>query len=155
MTASPAKPLMQDILAGLARLHELLRHETAAITGGKDDAILEIAAEKQAAIGRLMDCAPRIQQLLVQQGLRPDAEGLAAFVHAPGSGDLLELHERVVELLNTCRIHNQTNGLVLERKRAGLERALRVLFDQQAAPERYAATGRLDGFSPRRSIGEA
>jgi flagellar biosynthesis/type III secretory pathway chaperone len=155
MSAVQAKLLMQDVLAGLVRLHELLREETAAITAGKDDAILEIAAEKQAAIGRLMDCAPRIEQLLVRHGLRPDAEGLAAFVQAPGSGDLLGLHERVVELLNACRIHNQTNGLVLERRRSGLERALRVLFDQQAAPERYGATGRPDGFSPRRSIGEA
>jgi hypothetical protein len=70
MSAVQAKLLMQDILAGLVRLHELLREETAAITAGKDAAILECAAEKQAAISRLMDCAPRIEQLLVRHGLR-------------------------------------------------------------------------------------
>ncbi|MGA7980789.1 MAG: flagellar protein FlgN [Chromatiaceae bacterium] len=150
------RDLLHDLLGPLDELQELLRRETTALIEGQDDAIVQLATDKQTALGQLADGTKRLDALLRRQGFTPDAGGLAACVRETRASEGLEtMYDEVIRVLGRCRVHNQTNGAVLERKRSALERALRVLFDQEATPDRYHATGRLDGFGAHRTIGEA
>jgi flagellar biosynthesis/type III secretory pathway chaperone len=148
--------LFEHQLADLGELETLLALETTALAEAQNEKIVQLAGEKEGIIGRLAANAQELDLLLRKEGFTPTLEGLTAFIrHAEPSGGLAALHRKVTHLLRTCRTHNQTNAVVLQRRRIAVERALRVLFQHQEAPARYSAAGTLDGPGAHRSIGEA
>jgi flagellar biosynthesis/type III secretory pathway chaperone len=148
--------LFEQQLADLGELETLLALETTALAEAQNEKIVQLAGEKEGIIGRLAANAQELELLLREEGFTPTLEGLTAFIrHTEPSGELAALHRKVTHLLRTCRSHNQTNAVVLQRRRIAVERALRILFQHQATPERYSASGKLDGVGGYRSIGEA
>jgi len=148
--------LFERQLADLGELATVLALETTALAEGQNEKIIQLAGEKEDIIGRLAANARELELLLREDGFSPTLEGLTTFIqHTEPSGELAALHRKVTHLLRTCRTHNQTNAIVLQRKRAATERALRLLFRHQATPDRYSAAGKLEGPGAYRSIGEA
>jgi flagellar biosynthesis/type III secretory pathway chaperone len=148
--------LFHQQIGALVELQALLTLETNALVEGRDGTIVRIAADKQAVLDRLTGQARELETLLRENSLTPTKEGLTTYIRQTDpSGELGAIHDQVTRLLRTCRMYNQTNGVVLQRRRSATERALRVLFQHQGAPDRYSAAGRLDGPGAYRSIGEA
>jgi flagellar biosynthesis/type III secretory pathway chaperone len=148
--------VLEDQLQALGELQNLLHLETVALAESQDETIIQLAAAKQALLQRLVGCAQSMETLLRQVGVTPDTDGLADYIRETGSSSqLADLYERTASRLDSCRLHNQTNGAIVERRRWAIERALRVFFRDQAATDRYRPTGKLEGFSTYRSIGEA
>jgi flagellar biosynthesis/type III secretory pathway chaperone len=148
--------LFEQQLGALRELEGLLALETSALANAQDETIVQLAGEKQGMLCRLQASAQGLEALLRDEGFAPNKDGLNAYIQQTDqSGELGAMHHRVMGLLRTCRAHNQTNGVVLQRRRSATERALRVLFQHQCTSDRYSPAGKLDGPGHYRSIGEA
>ena len=104
----------------------------------------------------LIGSSQRLEGLLRQEGNAAGAEAFFRCVEpARQKAELRDLRQRIFGELKACADHNRTNSEVLERKRAALERALRILLAQDESPDRYRATGKLENFGRQHSIGRA
>lgn len=148
--------LLGQKLALLAELQLVLEQETAALVEGQQAAIVGLAEEKQGLALGLRDLAQVLNNLLAGQGYSQDAEGFARCVRdAPDTARLTALYDDAMRALRECAIRNQTNYGLVERRRSAVERALRLFFDRPGETARYHASGRMEGVTPNRLIGEA
>lgn len=163
-SASEAGEKMPGELAGLldleiallAELQGLFVQETAALASGSHEQLIGLAEDKQGVVVRLTDLSNALNDFLRRAGYAPDGDGLARCIQEmPRSGELAGLYETAMKALHACATHNQANGRLVERRRSAVDRALRVLFDRPDVGNRYRHSGRLEGLSPNRLIGEA
>lgn len=161
---SPAGETLPSELAGqlslgielLEKLRELLVRETAILAAGGHEPLIGIAADKQHLVVRLIDLSQVLFDFLIRAGYSPDSEGLARYIQdTPAGNACAGLYDTAMTVLRVCAVHNQTNGSLLERRRAAVNRALRILFAQPDGDSRYYSSGRLEGLNPNRLIGEA
>lgn len=85
-------------------------------------------------------------------------ENLLSFAHE----ELAEDHagspewEQFLEKLSECRKQNLVNGATMSAMSQSRQRALRVLYGQEAGQESYGRDGRTsEGDAPGRDLGEA
>ena len=143
-------------IALLEKLRELLVRETAILASGGHEQMISLAEDKQRLVVRLIDLSKVLVDFLIRAGYSPDGEGLARCIQeTPGSDERAGLYDTAMKALRACATHNQTNGSLLERRRAAVNRALRILFDHPDGGSRYYSSGRLEGLNPNRLIGEA
>ncbi|MGV0951588.1 MAG: flagella synthesis protein FlgN [Azonexus sp.] len=143
-------------IALLEKLRELLARETAILASGGHEQLIGLAEDKQRLVVRLIDLSKVLFDDLIGAGYSPDGKGLARCIQeSPGSDELAGAYDTAMTALRACAVYNQTNGSLLERRRAAVNRALRILFDHPDGGSRYYSSGRLEGLNPNRLIGEA
>jgi flagellar biosynthesis/type III secretory pathway chaperone len=143
-------------IALLEELRELLARETTALATRSHGQTISLLGDKQHLIARLADLYGDMNDFLSRAGYSPDGEGLARCIQeTAGSTELAGLYDTAIKALRACAAHNQTNGTLVERQRSAVDRALRLLFDRPDGGSRYHPSGRLEGLSPNRLIGEA
>lgn len=148
--------LLERQTADVRELQGLLEQETAAVAAEETQQILALAGQKQRLAARLADTTRALDAALQRHGFTPDAGGLARCAATAGNPRLQQGRQEAMRALRECAAHNRANGALVERKRSAVERALRIFFDPADAPQgRYHPSGRLEGYNPNRSIGEA
>jgi flagellar biosynthesis/type III secretory pathway chaperone len=140
----------------LDALKDALAREARALASQGHEEILSLAEEMQDLGVRLTDLSRELDGLLENSGYPADGEGLARLVReAPSDAALSGLHQRAIQALQACRTDNRAVGGLLERRRAAVERALRIFFDSPDGNKLYHASGRLEAANPNHLIGEA
>lgn len=143
-------------IALLEQLRALLVRETAILASGGHEQLISLAEDKQRLVVRLLDLSQVLLDSLIRAGYSPDGEGLARCIQdTPDSDACAGLYATAMHALRVCAAHNQTNGSLLERRRAAVTRALRILLEHPDGSSCYYASGRLAGLNPNRLIGEA
>lgn len=154
--ANELASLLRQKIALLEELRHLLAEETLTLTTGGHERLLAIAEDKRRLGLRLADLSGLLSEQLSRAGYAADGAGLAHYVDAVQDSEAVApLYAAALDLLRDCAARNQTNGGLVERRRAATERALRVLFACPDDGGRYHASGRLEGVGANRLIGEA
>lgn len=157
--------LLNEQISLLEQLRDILTREARALASAGQEEILGLADEKQRLGNRLAelsveldgllrDATPYPNQVGLGQGL---GERLAHLVgEAPDDTGLTTLYQRALGALDACLADNRTVGILVERRRSAVERALRIFFDGPEGTNLYQASGRLHTPGPYNNlIGEA
>ncbi|AGA89159.1 flagellar biosynthesis/type III secretory pathway chaperone [Thioflavicoccus mobilis 8321] len=139
----------------LEGLEKVLAAEATAVCSANYDEVLKFAEEKRGLAIKISDLAERLNQFLSAAGYSPDVDGIAQCVDASADDELTALYDAARRAALNCAAHNNVNGSLVERRRAAVGRALRVLLDRpEARGARYHRSGALEGVSDQRLIAE-
>jgi flagellar biosynthesis/type III secretory pathway chaperone len=157
--------LLKEQTSLLGELQDLLAREARALASARQDEILGLADDKQRLGTRLAELSLELDGLLQDSAPSPNEVGpgpdlggrLSRLVgEAPDGTGLAALHQRALEALGACLADNRIVGVLVERRRSAVERALRIFFDGPEGTNLYQASGRLHTASPNNHlIGEA
>lgn len=165
--------LLNEQISLLEGLRDLLTREARALASAGHEEILGLADEKQRLGTRLAELSREIDGLLANLAGSPNGAGLAENLAEDPSGDLgvrlahlvegapdqaglAALHQRTLGALEACLTGNRTVGILVERRRSAVARALRIFFDGPEGTNLYQASGRLHTAGPNNHlIGEA
>lgn|GEM_PF-5731543 len=139
----------------LERLEKVLDEESKALCSGGHEEVPKLAEQKHRLAMEIVEIGELLHQLVGESGYTPDADGLADCIKARADGDLLALFDAVRRTALDCRRRNEANGSLVERRRAAVGRALRVLFDRpECRGGRYHRSGAMEGVAEHRLIAE-
>jgi flagellar biosynthesis/type III secretory pathway chaperone len=140
----------------LVQMRRLLEREQKALVDDDEGAIGDLTIDKPRMLEKTIERSRALERLLEHEGLPADSEGLNRSIQRQSDAhELYGLRDRIMGEIQSCADHNRMNGAILERKRAALERALRVLVAQEQGANRYHPSGRLENPHGRGSIGSA
>lgn len=129
--------LEQDV-ENAAKLVALMEDEFRALQERDLSALDKALGEKQAALDLLNRSANHRTALLASKGLPPSREGLRQFARElPDCEHLVELADRLSDLLKQCRDNNQRNGQMIQANQTFVKGLLNVIQGSDEVPALY------------------
>ncbi len=146
--------LIEDDIAPMQELLELLQKEAIALHG-RDMAPLEnILARKQSLIVLLEQQGLRRNNLLASLGLSPDRAGVEAVAAQSPNGELLLQQLDVIsQLMQACQQLNETNGRIIQVQQHVTNNQIRILMGGEA-PSLYDSRGSTSPLTKPRALSQ-
>lgn len=147
---------LEDDVGLVRELLELADAEFAALTERQLERLESILGHKQPLLAQLGQHAALRGQLLRAQNLPADRNGLAQLA---GLGEqreqVLQLADRLSELLSDCQARNERNGRLIRANRQAVGGMLRALRGDSDFPGVYDSRGVTSQHSRHRPLSEA
>lgn len=146
--------LIEDDIAPMQELLDLLQKEAVALHG-RDMAPLEnILARKQSLIVLLEQQGLRRNNLLVSLGLSPDRAGVEAVAAQSPNGELLLQQLDVIsQLMQACQQLNETNGRIIQVQQHVTNNQIRILMGGDS-PSLYDSRGSTSPLAKPRALSQ-
>ncbi|MBF8668009.1 flagellar protein FlgN [Pseudomonas putida] len=146
--------LIEDDIAPMQELLDLLQKEAIALHG-RDMAPLEsILARKQSLIVLLEQQGLRRNNLLVSLGLSPDRAGVEAVAAQSPNGELLLQQLDVIsQLMQACQQLNETNGRIIQVQQHVTDNQIRILMGGDS-PSLYDSRGSTSPLAKPRALSQ-
>ena len=133
--------LIEDDIAPMQELLDLLHKEAIALHGRDMPLLEQILARKQSLIVLLEQHGKKRSQILISLGLPADHDGLAQLASHSSVGDqLLAQSKELNQLLAQCQEANLLNGQSIQLQQATTANQLRILHGGEP-PALYNAQG--------------
>ena len=147
--------LMDQEIEAAGTLLEALQAETQAL--GRDPEALEQAAlRKQALVTGMEALHQQRCDLLQRAGCTPSRSGLEQFLGKFDVGNRLQRRwQRLLELTESCRDANLSNGAAVELSRLHLRQALAIMHGQSPQTVTYGASGESQAAGTSRVLAKA
>ncbi len=141
----------------LGVLVSLLRDEQQAVVRGDLDRLASFAESKTIHLSELMRLGGQRQELLRENGLTPDREGMACLLRGctAAAPQARPEWERLLELTATAHHLNETNGALIRTRLAVTQRALGVLMSAAKISGAYAPDGSTVCYRTRQQLAVA
>ncbi|AGA74668.1 flagellar protein FlgN [Pseudomonas plecoglossicida] len=146
--------LIEDDIAPMQELLDLLQKEAVALHG-RDMAPLEnILARKQSLIVLLEQQGLRRNNLLASLGLSPDRAGVEAVAAQSPNGELLLQQLDVIsQLMQACQQLNETNGRIIQVQQHVTNNQIRILMGGDS-PSLYDSRGSTSPLAKPRALSQ-
>ncbi|MBK4995696.1 flagellar protein FlgN [Pseudomonas sp. S37] len=146
--------LIEDDIAPLQELLDILQREAVALHG-RDMAPLEnILARKQSLIVLLEQQGLRRNNLLTSLGLSPDRAGVEAVAAQSPNGELLLQQLDVIsQLMQACQQVNETNGRIIQVQQHVTNNQIRILQGGDS-PSLYDSRGGTSLLAKPRALSQ-
>lgn len=146
--------LIEDDIAPMQELLDLLQKEAVALHG-RDMAPLEnILARKQSLIVLLEQQGLRRNNLLASLGLSPDRAGVEAVAAQSPNGELLLQQLDVIsQLMQACQQLNETNGRIIQVQQHVTNNQIRILMGGDS-PSLYDSRGSTSPLTKPRALSQ-
>ncbi|GLO51566.1 MULTISPECIES: flagella synthesis protein FlgN [unclassified Pseudomonas] len=146
--------LIEDDIAPMQELLDLLQKEAIALHG-RDMAPLEnILARKQSLIVLLEQQGLRRNNLLASLGLSPDRAGVEAVAAQSPNGELLLQQLDVIsQLMQACQQLNETNGRIIQVQQHVTNNQIRILMGGDS-PSLYDSRGSTSPLAKPRALSQ-
>ncbi|APO83645.1 MULTISPECIES: flagella synthesis protein FlgN [Pseudomonas] len=146
--------LIEDDIAPMQELLDLLQKEAIALHG-RDMAPLEnILARKQSLIVLLEQQGLRRNNLLASLGLTPDRAGVEAVAAQSPNGELLLQQLDVIsQLMQACQQLNETNGRIIQVQQHVTNNQIRILMGGDS-PSLYDSRGSTSPLAKPRALSQ-
>ena len=146
--------LIEDDIAPLQELLDILQREAVALHG-RDMAPLEnILARKQSLIVLLEQQGLRRNNLLTSLGLSPDRAGVQAVAAQSPNGELLLQQLDVIsQLMQACQQVNETNGRIIQVQQHVTNNQIRILQGGDS-PSLYDSRGGTSLLAKPRALSQ-
>ncbi|HDS1815854.1 MAG: flagellar protein FlgN [Pseudomonas sp.] len=146
--------LIEDDIAPMQELLDLLQQEAVALHG-RDMAPLEgILARKQSLIVLLEQQGQRRNNLLAGLGLSANRAGIQAVAAQSANGEvLMQQLDVLTQLMDTCRQVNETNGRIIQVQQHVTNNQIRILMGGDS-PSLYDSRGSTSLLAKPRALSQ-
>ena len=146
--------LIEDDIAPMQELLDLLQQEAVALHG-RDMAPLEgILARKQSLIVLLEQQGQRRNNLLADLGLSANRAGIQAVAAQSANGEvLMQQLDVLTQLMDTCRQVNETNGRIIQVQQHVTNNQIRILMGGDS-PSLYDSRGSTSLLAKPRALSQ-
>jgi flagella synthesis protein FlgN len=117
---------------------QLLEHEQAALVSGEHDQLMAFTEQKAARILELRRYAENRSRLLATYGLRPDRDGMSAWIEEHADETTRRIWDEIKSLAAQVQATNEINGVLVEARLKSNQAAIAAL---QAAANSSAVYG--------------
>ena len=135
---------------------QLLEHEQAALVAGDHDQLMAFTEQKAARILELRRYSDNRSRLLASYGLRPDRDGMSAWIEEHADETTRRIWDEIKSLAAQVQATNEVNGALVEARLKSNQAAIAAL---QAAANSSAVYGPEGGHrltdSPSRRLASA
>lgn len=146
--------LVKDI-ATAEHLLILLEQEFAALNERDINALQALMTQKQPALLALQQHSQERSQLLAQNNVSPDQQGMTAFAATSAlGGQLLENSSKLNELIEQCQEANLRNGRLIRSNQTSVNSILNIIRGTDA-PTLYDKTGSASSSAKQRPFSQA
>ncbi|HZJ92005.1 MAG TPA: flagellar protein FlgN [Thiopseudomonas sp.] len=146
--------LIKDI-ATAQHLLTLLEQEFAALNERDINALQVLMTQKQPALLALQQHSQERSQLLVQNNVSPDQQGMTAFAATSALGEqLLENSSKLNTLIEQCQEANLRNGRLIRSNQTSVNSILNIIRGTDA-PTLYDKTGSASSSAKQRPFSQA
>ena len=149
--------LVDSAIEQVKQLCRILKEEQQALLS-EDHSALEQLIEKKLLTSQSLDLIEmQRQNIMSSAGLDTDYDSMPDFLSANQAKTnfrpLIKSWEILIALLKESSNQNQLNGILLEKQRQHVQRALKILFEQSSGPDIYDADGAAAQPKYTRSVG--
>lgn len=159
MTSDTLDTILSHIAQTLRQLNQTLADEFSALAADNFEQIQELAQNKNALFETLEKLEQQRQACLNKAGFGLNSEDVIAYLTQQknqSNEKTKQTWQEIETLTHTCRQQNSKNGLLLEKNRRRIEKALSILKgqipDNQAT---YTANGTTSSTSPSHTFAKA
>lgn len=146
--------LIEDDIAPLQELLDLLQKEAIALHGRDMPLLEQILARKQSLIILLEQHGQRRSQLLGSLGLSADRAGVQALAAQSAHGDtMLQRLDMLSQLMDSCQQVNQTNGRIIQVQQQTTANQIRILQGGDS-PSLYDSRGGTSPMAKPRALSQ-
>lgn len=158
-TITALSSLIESAVVQTQQLFDLLEKEQNALLS-EDHAVLESLIEQKLRISQALDYVEiQRQEIMAKAGQNTDNAYMPSFLLENQANSafkpLLKSWDNLMIWLKKSASQNQLNGILLEKQRQHVQRALNVLFEQTSSPSVYDAAGSTSQQKYTRSVGVA
>lgn len=155
MNITPLLDLFNEDIGHAEQLLELIDAEYDALGEHDLSKLQEILASKQPLLATLEQHGRSRTQALISLQLSPDRAGLQALAERSDKGDeLIQLSERLSELLERCQEANLRNGRVIRSSQKSTASMLGILRGSET-PSLYDSSGSTAKIGNKRPLSQA
>lgn len=151
--------LIDSAIAQAEQLFELLQSEQQALLAEDHDSLATLSEQKLLISQSLDHIELQRQAIMASAGVSIDSHSMQNFLLAnqknTGFKPLLQSWQKLLDVLQKASEQNHLNGILLEKQRQHVKRALNILFEQSSNPSVYDANGGTDSPQYTRSVGVA
>ena len=137
--------LLEQEVALLKNLKDLLIEETDALKAKDDNLINDITANKNPLLDKL-GILDKQRQLFLESG------GNSAVYDQAFESQISKMKETIQQLLDECKHQNKINGSIIEISQLFNNRMLDIVFGNDSQNETYSAEGKNSSKSYQNSI---
>ncbi|WP_087502693.1 flagella synthesis protein FlgN [Pseudomonas sp. SID14000] len=146
--------LIEDDIAPMQELLDLLQKEAIALHGRDMPLLEQILARKQSLIVLLEQQGLRRNNLLTSLGLSPDRAGVEAVAAQSPNGELLLQQLDVIsQLMQACQQLNETNGRIIQVQQHVTNNQIRILMGGDS-PSLYDSRGSTSPLAKPRALSQ-
>lgn len=146
--------LIEEDIAPMQELLELLQNEAVALHGRDMPLLEQILARKQSLIILLEQHGQRRSQLLVSLGLSADRAGVQAVADTSVHGEaMLQRLDMLSQLMEACQQVNQTNGRIIQVQQHVTNNQVRILMGGDS-PSLYNSRGNTSPLAKPRTLNQ-
>ncbi len=146
--------LIEQDIAPMQELLELLQNEAVALHGRDMQLLEQILARKQSLIILLEQHGQRRGQLLSDLGLSADRAGAQAVAAQSPHGDvMLERLDTLAQLMDACQQVNSTNGRIIQVQQQVTNNQVRILMGGDS-PSLYNSRGSTSPLTKPRALSQ-
>ncbi len=132
----------------LQQIQPLMQEEREAISQADVDSLNQILEKKQPLIIHLQQLDKQREQLLICEGMQPDAETFRQLIAQSDNTSLKQQWQQLLELLKRCKHENEVNGRLIFMKKHNVDALLKVLLGNwQTTSQTYSAMGQTESSS--------
>lgn len=156
-TLNALTSLVDSAIEQVKQLCLILEKEQQALLS-EDHAALEQLIEQKLLTSQSLDLIEmQRQNIMSSAGLNTDNDSMPSFLLANQTNTnfrpLIKSWESLMALLKESANQNQLNGILLEKQRQHVQRALKILLEQSSSPDIYDAGGATSQPKYTRSVG--
>ncbi|MBH3345331.1 flagellar protein FlgN [Pseudomonas parafulva] len=146
--------LIEQDIAPMQELLELLQNEAVALHGRDMQLLEQILARKQSLIILLEQHGQRRGQLLSDLGLSADRAGVQVVAAQSPHGDvMLERLDTLAQLMDACQQVNSTNGRIIQVQQQVTNNQVRILMGGDS-PSLYNSRGSTSPLAKPRALSQ-
>ncbi len=146
--------LIEDDIAPMQELRDLLHQEAIALHGRDMPLLEQILARKQSLIILLEQHGQRRSQLLASLGLSADRSGVQAVAAQSPHGEvLLQRLDMLSQLMDDCQQVNLTNGRIIQVQQHVTNNQIRILMGGDS-PSLYDSRGGTSLLAKPRALSQ-
>lgn len=119
----------------------LLETEQAALVAGDHDQLMAFTEQKAARILELRRYSDNRSRLLASYGLRPDRDGMSAWIEAHGDETTRRIWDEIKSLAAQVHATNEINGVLVEARLKSNQAAIAALQAAASSPSVYGPEG--------------
>ncbi|MCW9023747.1 MAG: flagellar protein FlgN [Gammaproteobacteria bacterium] len=158
--AEPAlKSILSNITHSLQKLEQTLADEFTALSNDDFEQIQQTAQDKNTVFETLEKLEQQRQQHLADAGLDLNSTGVMAYLDrqtANIKSEMSQSWEQIEVLTQHCRQQNAVNGIILEKNRRRIEKALSILKGQITDTHAtYSANGKATSTQTSHTFAKA
>ncbi|HDS1774126.1 flagellar protein FlgN [Pseudomonas putida] len=146
--------LIEDDIAPMQELLDLLKKESVALHGRDMAPLEDILARKQSLIVLLEQQGLRRNNLLTSLGLNADRAGVEAVAAQSPNGELILQQLNVIsQLMQACQQLNETNGRIIQVQQHVTNNQIRILQGGDS-PSLYDSRGSTSPLAKPRALSQ-